>query len=299
MKKVKFSKPYILKWLILLLLIVYAFFLLFPLLWALLTSVKSYEEYAIFENVIGVPTGDIFATLAENYKQAWELGYIIVSQKGELLAYDILSQFFHSLMYAGVGAIFSTLSPCFVSYVVARYPYKFLKVIYGIVVVTMVIPVIGNSASYIQVWSALGIHNTWVGIFFMKSGWLGMYFLVFYAQFKMISKEYTEAARIDGASEFSLMMRVIMPLAKGTIATIYILLFVASWNDYQGPMLYLPSRPTLALGMYEFIQRAGPVSASVPMRISYMSVVILPVVVVFLFAHDKIMGNLTIGGIKG
>lgn len=289
----------IMKWVLWSVLILYTLTMLFPFVWALITSLKSYEEYSVFENIIGLPKNLTFASIIENFKTAWTYGYAQAAVDGSMIYYTIPQQFLNSLLYAGGCMITATLTPCLTAYVTARYNYKFSKVVYNIVIVAMILPVVGALPSEIALTKALGTFDTFWGLWLQKANFLGTYFLIFYAQFKMIPFEYTEAARIDGASEFFTMSKVILPLAKSTIGTIGLLCFVTFWNDYQVPMMFLPSKPVLALGMFQFSQRVGQVVASVPMKISYMIVVIIPILIMFLIGHKKLMGNISMGGLKG
>ena len=111
----------------------------------------------------------------------------------------------------------------------------------------------------------------------------------------MLPHDYTEAAKIDGASNPRIMFSVILPLAKGTIFTVMLLTFVQFWNDYQIPMMYIPSYPVIAYGMYSFTQK--PYS-EVPVQVAYMLIVALPIIIVFVAFHKRLMTNLTVGGIK-
>lgn len=295
------TKPSVsmLKWLLLLVLLVYTFSLLAPILWAAMTSLKSYDEYSILGNVTGLPSVKSFADIIANYMEAWKQGYAYASVDGQMLYFSIPSQLFNSLLYALGCAVTSTLTPCIVAYVCARYPYKFSKIINNIVIFALVIPIVGSMPSELEMVRTLGIYDTFWGLWIQRAHFIGTYYFVFYAQFKMVPNAYTEAARIDGASEFRTMSSVIMPMAKGTIGTVCLLKFVEFWNDYQGPMVFMPSHPTLGYGMYQFSQRVGQVVSSVPMRISYMIVVIIPILILFIAMHKKLMGNISVGGIKG
>lgn len=295
----KNNKGSLLKIILFTVLLIYAVSLLTPVAWAVLTSLKSYEEYSIMENVIGMPGIKSVTDILQNYVEAWKQGYATAAVNGQQLYFSIPAQFVNSMIYSLGCMVTATMTPCLTAYVCARYNYKFSKVMYTIVIVAMVIPIVGSMPSELEMVRNLGIYDTFWGLWIQKANFLGTYFLVFYAQFKMIPMAYTEAARIDGASEFSTMARVILPLAKGTIGTVGVLKFVEFWNDYQVPMVFMPSKPVLAYGMYQFSQKVGQVVSSVPMRISYMIVVTIPILVVFLCLHKKLLGNLSIGGIKG
>ena len=277
----------------------YAIALLLPLIWAFICSFKSFEEYNIFENVLGLPLKVDLASLIQNYKTALTYGYASAVEEGQMIYYGIPMQLVHSLLYAGGCTVASTLVHSVTAYVVARYDYKFSKVVYSIVIVTMILPVFGSMQSNLMLMKSIGLFDTFLGAWYMQAHFLTSAFLIYYAQFKQIPKDYTEAARIDGASHFYTMTKVIMPLAKGTIGTLAIVNFVTYWNDYMTPMVYLPSKPVLAVGMFQFGVRMGAALASAPTKVAYMMLTSLPVLLFYILFNKKLMGNVSMGGIKG
>ena len=133
----------------------------------------------------------------------------------------------------------------------------------------------------------------------MKANFLGMYFLVFYATFKGLPMAYTEAAKIDGANNMRILLRIVLPLAKNTFFTVMLINFIAFWNDYQTPLIYLPSYPTIALGMYHMASTTENGMSYVPMRMTGAVLMMIPIMVLFMLFHKRLLGNVTVGGIKG
>lgn len=279
---------------------IYSFALLAPILWLLLTSLKSYQEYTILNNIIGFPKESTFADIVANFKMAWTEGYSTALVDGQTMYFPILTQFMNSLLYAVGSSLTATMVPCLTAYVTARYPYKFSTVIHTIALIVLTIPIIGSEPSSLEMTRNLGMYDHFWGMYIMKGNFVaGSYYLIFHAQFRTISYNYTEAARIDGASHFTIMTRVILPLVKGVVSTVFLLIFVVNWNDYQGPLLYLPSHPVLALGMFQFSTRPGVTAASVPLKIAYMVLTSMPIIIFFIATHKRLMeGNLGMGGIK-
>ena len=142
----------------------------------------------------------------------------------------------------------------------------------------------------------------------MRANFLGVYFLVFYAVFKAMPKGYYEAARIDGANDLQVMVKVAMPLAKLTFLSIFLILFIEYWNDYLIPNLYLPDYKTLSLALYhqsqsqelDIIPGLEHIDLS---QVTYIMASVLcvtvPVIVIFSVFSKRLMGNMSIGGIKG
>ena len=126
-----------------------------------------------------------------------------------------------------------------------------------------------------------------------------MYFFVFLSIFKGIPNAFAEAAKIDGASHFRVFVLIMLPLVKTTFFTVLLIRFIEFWNDYQTPLIYLPSFPTVARGLFAFNLSTANEIASVPGKLAGAMVMLLPILVVFVLFHKRLMGNLTMGGLKG
>ena len=107
-----------------------------------------------------------------------------------------------------------------------------------------------------------------------------------------------EAAKIDGAGNFTVLFRIMMPMVAGTYFTVLLLNFIAFWNDYQVPLIYLPTHPPVALGLYKFNFASSGSLSNVPMKLAGSFLVLLPVLVVFLAFHKRILGKIHMGGLK-
>ena len=221
------------------LLMIQAVSFLTPLFWSILTSLKSNVDFAT--NLFGLPKRWILA----NYKNVFEILTVSVHTPQGSIKYFLTALFLNSLVYSAGCAILHTMVPCICAYVVAKYKYKFSKFVYGIVIVTMLLPTVGNLPSQITVVKMLGLFDNLVGIFIMRASFLGINFLIFYGAFNSISWEYAEAGFIDGASHFSIMLKVMLPLVRPTINAILLLSFIQYWNEYYVPMIFLPSMPSM------------------------------------------------------
>ncbi|MDE6372992.1 MAG: ABC transporter permease subunit, partial [Clostridia bacterium] len=157
---------------------------------------------------------------------------------------------------------------------------------------------VGSAPSEIRILRLFGMYDTIWGNWIQKFHFLGMYFLVFFARFKSLSNEYMEAAYVDGASELQVLTRVMLPLVKTVFATVFLIKFVEYWNDYQTPLLYMPSYPTLAVGVYNLSYTTVGVMSYTPMRMAACIILLVPIFVLFIIFKDKLMGNLTAGGVK-
>ena len=156
------------------------------------------------------------------------------------------------MLYALGSAFFAALVPCVTAYFAAKFNYKFSNFLVAMVIAVMIIPIVGNIPATINMLESLNIYGTIFSAWIMKGNFVNMWFLVFYAAFKSVPNDYMEAAYIDGASELMVMTRVVLPLVRTTFTTVILIFFVDLWNDYQTPLLFFPSFPTLSMIVHEF-----------------------------------------------
>lgn len=288
--KKKFST---LKTIVCCILVLYAFMVIISLVWALINSLKTYYDFR--GNVLGLPTqGWHF----ENYITA--LTHFSIKTFNGTHTATMIEMYVNSILYAGGCALMQAFVSCITAYIVARFNFKPLRLIYVVVIVCMVIPIVGSLPAQVRLAYSIGFINNVIGMWLMSGYFLGMYFLVFYAAFRSLPKDYTEAAKVDGASNFRIMFRIMLPLVKNIFLTIFLLLFIQFWNNYQTPLLFMPDRPVISVGLYYFDNCNIPVinDAGEPMRITGCMLVFIPMFIVYLIFHDRLMGNLNMGGIK-
>ena len=271
----------------------YVISMIYVLFYGLLNSVKDSTDF-FRGNVFGLPKKE-FGWHFENYAQVLE-DFKVTDISGNDVY--LLEMFFNSLAYAVLMSLFCMATQIVTSYAIAKYNFKLKPVLYGVAVVVMLLPIIGSLASEVQMADAFGFTDNLIGVCIMKCKYPGLYFLVFYATFKGVSWTYAEAAQIDGAGHFKIFLQVMLPLIKSTIFAVFILLFIEYWNDYYTPMVFLPNKPTLSYGLFRF-QSDNNTSTSPPIQLAACILACLPVLVLFAAFKDKIMGNVTMGGIKG
>lgn len=263
--------------------------LIVPLLWAFMTTFKDPNEYLLFENVLGFPKKIIFG----NYKNAF--GELSVNVNG----YDvgILEMYFYSIVYAFGGSLVQTFVTCIVAYTIAKFPKRFSKILYFFVLVTSSLQIVGSLPSEMQVARFLKIYDNIVLMYIMRCHFLNMYFLFFYASAKMLPKSLFEAAEIDGANEVYCFFKIGLPLMKSIFITVFLLFSIASWNDYQVPMMYLPSYPTISYGIYIFFVSTNT-TTSVPKRMAGCMFLLVPMLVLYLIFNKRLLENVAMGGLK-
>ena len=300
MKKLKMVLPNNKKWKIsaldisiFIILCVYVISLFIPIIWATYTSFNDKLDYLRFYSLKkDFPTHlvlDNFNIALTEYVYHTSNGY----------EYTFVSMIGNSLIYSLGCAFFYTLTPLLVAYCAARFKFKFSKVIYAFVIITMSLPIVGAMPSEIRMLKNLGIFDTFLGMFVLRANFLSIYFLIFYAQFEMIPMTYSEAAKVDGASNFKIMTRIIIPQAVPTIITVFLLSFISFWNDYQIPRFYLPSYPTISLGLFVYTNSPPLDLKAIPIQLAALIGLTLPIIIVFAILNKYLKLNVATGGIKG
>ena len=273
-------------------LILYVASLIGLMCWALITSFKSHADFRL--NKFGLPKEWVW-----NYGEVFNRFVVRVNTDAGRVTVSMGMMFVYALVYSLGCAFFNSLVPCITAYLCARFPFKFSKVVHTTVIIVMILPIIGSLPSEIQMSKTFGLYDQLWGLWIMKAHFLGMYFLVMYGNFKALPMAYTEAAKIDGAGNMSVLVRVILPLIKNTFFTIMLINFIGFWNDYQTPLIYMPSYPTIALGMYEMANTRENGMSRVNMRMAGSMLMLIPILSLFLAFHKRLLGNLTVGGLKG
>ena len=261
---------------------------------AVITALKNNYDFTNDHNIFGLPNVGKYALSLENFQNAVE--YMKIQIRGREYA-GVFAQFIYALMYAFGCTIANVFSKVFAAYFCSKFKTKFGRILYVVSVVAMILPVVGTMASTIRIMRLLNIYNTYQGIVLYNASFWGPYFLVFYAAFKGIPDTYAEAARMDGAGHFMIFFRIHIPLIAPTIFAVAILQFIMFWNDYQTPLVYLESMPTISYGLYRFSTTSHADNA--PALLSASLLVCIPIVILFVLFKNMIMQNMTAGGIKG
>ena len=286
----------------LLLLVIYSLVLLAMLLWAFMQVFKHPNDFKI--DPIWFPKLKNFTFV--NFQA------IIQYSKGTVRGIEfggVLNLYLNSFIFAFGGALVNVTVTCVTAYLVARYDFLYSKIIYTIVILVMVIPIVGAQASEIVMLTKLNLYDKRFTFVALKASFVGIYFLVFYETFKGIPKSYSEAAMMDGAGFIGIMVKICFPLAINVFTTVLLITFVQYWNDYQLAYLYMPHYPTLSYYLFIINQTNGGDRVTVNGEIFYMGrqgvkmaavmLTMLPILTLFLILHEKLMSNVSIGGIKG
>ncbi len=261
--------------------LILAFFtviIVYPVLWMVLSSLKDPGE--IMRNIWGLPQ-----TLAlQNYVGAWETAR---------MDYALLNS-----VITSIGTVVLVIAPSgLAGYAFAKFRFRFSLAIFLLFVFTMhapapVIPLYVLMVKMNLTDSRLGL------ILVMAAGGIPLSMFIFQAFFRSIPTELVEAAKVDGCTELSAFLRVVVPISGPAVATVAILQFVGAWNQYFLALILLrsPKRHTIPLAIQVFFYQYRTEWAEIFAALSIGSV---PMILLYIVMQRQFIEGLTSGSVKG
>jgi multiple sugar transport system permease protein len=262
---------------------------LFPFLWMVSTSLKTLEATTVFP-----PSFWPSPIQWRNYIDIFHL------EKADFLLWTR-----NTLVIAVLAVSGTTISSALVAYGFARLRFRGRNMLFVVMLSTMMLPFPVTMVSLFALFRWLGDHTgmVWIGSFkpLWVPAWFGSAFNIFLLRqfFTTIPNELSESARLDGCSEFGIFWRIILPLARPALIVVALFAFMATWNDFLGPLVYLqrPEQFTLALGLQNYQSQAGGTPWHLLMGASVL--VILPAIVLFFLAQKSFIEGIATTGMKG
>lgn len=255
---------------------------LLPFFWMLSTSLKTQAQVYVYPPIL-VP----LPPHLENYPAA------LVSRPFGL--------FFRNTLIIAVAVIVGDILSCsMVGYGFARLRFPGRSVLFVVLLGTIMMPFIVRLVPLFVLFQRLGWVNTFLPL--IVPAYLGTPFFIFLTRqfYLTIPGELSDAARIDGASEFAIWWRVMLPLSGPIIAVITILAFQQVWNDFLAPLVFLSdqSLKTLALGLQSMLD-LGSAAQPYHWLMAVATTMILPVLVLFLAFQRLFVQGVVMSGLKG
>ncbi len=205
--------------------------------------------------------------------------------------------FFNTTLVAGILTLLNTFISAMVAYGIVKTDVPGKKILFRIILASMMIPgILLTIPTYMMMYSWDWINTYRVLIF---PGSVSAYNIFLVIQFmKQVDDAYLEAARIDGAGEWDIFCKIVLPMCKPVLATVFILAFMGSWNDLFGPLLYIRDKSlwTLQLGLYRF--NTSTPGTYLEQIYAAMTFITIPVVIVFLFLQKNFIKAFTGIGLK-
>jgi ABC-type glycerol-3-phosphate transport system permease component len=258
---------------------------MFPFLWSISSSLKSPLEIFIVPPRM-IPLDPRWS----NYSRIWEM--------------VPLALFFRNTIIITVIAIFGTLlSSVMVAYGFARFKFRGRNFLFMLVIGTLILPpditlvprfILYNQLQWIDTWLPLTVPE-----FFAVNA-----FLIFLLRQFILSipREMDEAAEIDGAGPISILINIILPLIKPALATVTIFSFLASWNSFIDPMIFLRTTDLFPISVgLRFFQTGADMGGEPrePLLLAASLLMAFPPILVYLFAQRYYVQGIVMSGLKG
>ena len=253
---------------------------LFPIVWVVLSSFKTNRE--ILSNGLQLPSTFSFS----GYKQALEMA-------------PILKFFVNSLIVSFASTALNVFILAMAGYVFAKKKFRFKNLIFGILSLSMVIPSTALMSPVYTVITKLHLYDTKMALILVYTALnMPISLMILRSAFAAIPTELEEAAYIDGAGFFRTFWQVMMPCAKGGLASAAVLAFLGSWNEFTFALL-LPSSSsprTLPLSLSYFTSQF---SFNYTAMFAAITIAVLPSIIVFSIFQEQVCSSLTAGSVKG
>lgn len=227
----------------------------------------------------------------ENFIRAWN------SQPFNLYVFNTLFR------YAIPVTIGNLVSSSIVAYGFSRVQWKGRDTLFYLCLATMMVPFQVQMVPLFMIFKRLGWINTFLPL--VVPAFFGSPFFIFLLRqfFMNIPSELSDAARLDGANELDILLRVILPLSKPALTVVALFSFIWAWNDYLGPLIYVHDNTKLVLALgVENMRRAfmfnATVSNAYPYLMAVSTIVVLPIVIIFFFGQRMFIEGISLTGLK-
>ena len=253
---------------------------LFPIVWVVLSSFKTNRE--ILSNGLQLPSTFSFS----GYKQALEMA-------------PILKFFVNSLIVSFASTALNVFILAMAGYVFAKKKFRFKNLIFGILSLSMVIPSTALMSPVYTVITKLHLYDTKMALILVYTALsMPISLMILRSAFAAIPTELEEAAYIDGAGFFRTFWQVMMPCAKGGLASAAVLAFLESWNEFTFALLLTSSTSTrtLPLSLSYFTSQF---SFNYTAMFAAITLAVLPSIIVFSIFQEQVCSSLTAGSVKG
>lgn len=256
---------------------------LYIFVWAVLAGFKTHNEIVL--NPFSLPE-----------TMQWK-NYLDVFSAFKVNGADFWDMLFNSVWFSVGGVVINQFVTITFAYCCTKYKFPGSKLPYIIILIMLTLPIYGNAGATYKIVHALGLIDTYAYILTSAAGF-NMFFLYYRAYFKNMSWTYAEAAMMDGANDFQIYFRVMLPQAKPIFGALFISQWIVNWNSYEGALIYLPNIPTLPVGIFEF-NTEMIYRARLDILFATCVWIVLPAIILFIAFNKVITTNVSVGGIKG
>lgn len=265
--------------------------LIFPLVWMFISSLKVDDEFMCILQYADRTSFDLpVVPQWKNYATAF-----VELRSGKT---NFGGMIFNSLWTTFISTALGILVPSMTGYVFSKYRFRGRDALYSIFIASLMIPLVGTAAASLKFFQSIKIYDTPLFTVYCAIDGFGSTFLIYYGFFKSVSWSYAEAVQIDGGGPYTIFFKIMLPQATPIMLTFAITNGIASWNNYQTMLMYMPSYPTIASGLFTYKDQAIHAGKY---TVYYAGLILsmIPAIALFAAFSNRIMGSISIGGLKG
>lgn len=227
-----------------------------------------------------------FVNVFTKFKVAGNVGYF--------------QMFFNSLWSTTLRIVVSTASSTMLAYALARLRFPGRNFLYAVVIFVQTVPIMGGGGADFKLRLALGMVNNPALIWISWAVGFDYTCFILYGTFQGISRSYSESAELDGAGQWQILAKIVLPMAFPAILAMSITSFTGHWDDYGTFQIYLSKYPNLAYGLYQYgNSKQGMFSGG---KMTYYAALLcasMPVIIIYTCSQTLILKNIAVGGLKG
>ena len=251
-----------------------------PMLWAFLSSFKTYAE--INSSALSWPSSFSLKNYVDAFKYA-----------------PIGKYFFNSIVIVGISVLVTVCFVAMCAYVTARYNFRLKTLLVLMISASLMLPVQAISQPLFAIFKTLELYDTKLGLIIVYSAMgIPMSFFVMTSYYKTISTALEESAYIDGATFLQTFWHIILPLAKPGLVTIAMLQFINTWNEFYFALMLTSgdSARTIPIALNYYM---GTFANNYSALFAAVVVTVMPTILVFILLQRQVMESLTAGAVKG
>lgn len=265
--------------------LVEAFLHIYPFFWAFNNSIKTADEY--YTSTTAITTTWNFQNYLDVFKE-FQVGNV-----------GIVTMLWNAIWQTFVYLIVNLLSSMCVAYALAKFRFPGQEFLWGFLIFIQIIPIFGTGASSYKLFYELGFVNNPALIWIAWGGGFDYSAFILYGTFKGIDNAYSEAAKLDGATNGEILFKLLFPMAFPSLIALMVTNFVARWNDYTTSQIYLNKYPNLAYGLFAYKKMSQYSAGSIGTYFAATILCAIPGVILYSVFQNTIMKNMVVGGIKG
>ena len=225
-------------------------------------------------------------------------GNMLIENLKTVLQDGFMKYYFNSLFVSVSATVLCVFICAMTGYALAKYDFRFKKIAFAFIIMTMMIPQQSMLVGYVIEMKLLGLNNTLLPLIIRwTTNAFGVFYMTQYVK-SSVHSSLLESARIDGCNDFMVFIRIVMPTIKPAIATLSMLVFLWTWNDYLYPLVLI-SRPNLYTLPLAITNLSSIYQRDYGAEMAALALATVPILIVFILGSKSFIKGLTAGAIKG